>query len=117
MRLHYKVQENETLQYIYVIGLYPSICKYIKFPIGHPLIDVGEVCKDKEACLRTDGLIKCSILQPERLYHPVLPFICDKKLLFCLCSSCVLEHNISEQWTHTADVERTFKGTWVIDEV
>jgi len=107
MRLHYKVQENETLQYIDVMSLYPYICNYLKFPIGHPVIHVGEACKDKEACLRMDGLIKCSIVPPERLYHPVLPFRCNKKLLFCLCRSCVLEHNISEQCTHTAAVERT----------
>ena len=64
-----------------------------------------------------DGLIKCSIVPPERLCHPVVPFRCNKKLLFCLCRSCVLEHNISEQCTHTADVQRTLTGTWVIDEV
>jgi len=105
------------LQYIDVMSLYPYICKYFKFPIGHPVIHVGEACKDKEACLRMNGLIKCSIVPPVRLYHPVLPFRCNKKLLFCLCRSCVLEHNISEQCTHTADVERTLTGTWVIDEV
>ena len=45
-----------------------------KVPLGHPIIQVGYACKDIEACLRMDDLIKCSIVPPERLYHPVLPF-------------------------------------------
>jgi hypothetical protein len=32
---------------------------------------VGDACKDKEACLRKEGLIKCTIVPPERS-HPVL---------------------------------------------
>jgi len=87
MRLHNKVKGNETLQYIDVMSLNSYICKYFKFLIGHPVIHVGVACKDKEACLRMDGLIKFSIVPPERLYHPVLPFRCNKKLLFYLCRS------------------------------
>ena len=54
MRLHYKVRENETIQYVDVMRLYPHISKYLKFPIGHPIIHVGDACNDKEACLRSD---------------------------------------------------------------
>ena len=37
LRLHYKIAENEeTIQYCDVMSLYPYICKYFKFPIGHP---------------------------------------------------------------------------------
>ena len=32
MRLHYKAQEGETIQYVYVMSLYPYICKYFKSP-------------------------------------------------------------------------------------
>jgi hypothetical protein len=48
-RLHYKVRENEIIQYVDVMSMYPHICKYFKFPLGHPIIHVGDVCKDKEA--------------------------------------------------------------------
>ena len=34
-----------------------------------------------------------------------------------LCRSCVLEHKISEQCVHPADIERALTGTRVIDEV
>ena len=52
MRLHYKATENVTIQYVDVMSLYPYICKYFKFPIGHPNIHVGDACKNKEACLQ-----------------------------------------------------------------
>jgi len=52
MRLHYKASENETIQYVDVMSLYPYICKYSKFPIGHRFIHVGDVCRDKDACLQ-----------------------------------------------------------------
>jgi len=41
MRLHYKVRENETIQYVDVMRLYPYTCKYFKFPICPPRIHVG----------------------------------------------------------------------------
>jgi len=31
IRLHYKVQENETILYVDVICLYPYLCKYFKW--------------------------------------------------------------------------------------
>ena len=65
MRLHYKARENETIQ-----NVDPYISKYFKFPVGHQIIHVGDACKDIEACLRMDGLIKCSIVPPERFMTP-----------------------------------------------
>jgi len=54
---------------------------------------------------------------PKDLYHPVLPFRHNKKLLFCLCRSCVLEQNTTGECQHFSDVERCLDGTWAIDEV
>jgi len=85
MRLHYKVSDNETIEYLDVMSLYPYICKYFKFPIDNPCTHVGDACKNVEACLRIDGLIMCTIVPPKKLYHPVLPYRCNKKLMFCLC--------------------------------
>jgi len=79
MRLHYKVREGEeTVQYVDVMSLYPYVCKYFKFPVGHLVIHVGGACQESEAMLRKEGLIKCCFLPPShRLYHPVLPFRCS----------------------------------------
>jgi hypothetical protein len=51
------------------------------------------------------------------LYHPVLPFRHNQKLLICLCRSCVFEHNTTDECRHFNDAERCLDGTWVIDEV
>ena len=116
MRLHYKARENETIQYVDVMSLYPCICKYFKFPVGHPIIYVGDACKDI-ACLRMDGFIKCSIVAPENLYHPFLPFRCNNKLMFCLCRTCVRTSPSVEECVHTRNEDRALTGTWVMVEV
>ena len=69
MRLHYKTREDDTIQYVDVMNLYPYICNYLKFPVGHPIIHVGDACKNIEACLGIIGLMKCSIVPPERFYQ------------------------------------------------
>ena len=81
--LHYKARENENVQYVDVMILYLYICKYFMFLVVHPVIQVGDACKDKETCLRKFGLIKCSCDLPQILYHPVIPFRHNNKLVFC----------------------------------
>jgi hypothetical protein len=88
MRLHYKAREGETIEYVDVMSLYPYICKYGKFPVGHLVVQVGDACKDKEACLHKEGLIKCTIVPPERLYHPVLPLRANQNLMLSLPDMC-----------------------------
>jgi hypothetical protein len=99
------------------MSLYPYICKYGKFTTGHLVVHVGDTCKDVEACLKMEGLMKCTIVPPERLYHPVLPYKYNEKLLFCLCRTCVSEQNAGGECLHRADAERALTGTWVIHEV
>jgi len=54
MRLHYKIREGEkTVQYCDIMSLYPYICKYYKFPIGHPIIHVGD--RRRHTSLSKDG--------------------------------------------------------------
>jgi len=109
MRLYYKTRESEIIKYIDLMCLYLYIWKYFKFSVGHPVIHVGYMCKDKVACLRMDGLIKCSIV-------PVLLFGCNNKLIFCLCRTYVLI-SFSEEYMHTEDEERSLTSTCVMDEV
>ena len=54
MRLHHTPRDDETVQYVDVMSLYPYICKYFKFPIGHPVIHVGDACLDKDTMLQRD---------------------------------------------------------------
>ena len=116
MRLHYGIEEDaETIQYCDV-SLYPYICKYFKFPIGHPIIHVGDICKSINTCLQMEGLIKCTVVPPMELYHSVLPYRWNK-LLFCLCRTGVEENNMRGHCQHFSDAERAISGTWVLDEV
>jgi hypothetical protein len=57
LRLHYKIKNGETIQYVKVMSLYPWVFKYFKFPIGHPTVHLGETCRDIQTMLRKDGLI------------------------------------------------------------
>jgi len=100
-----------------VLSLFPYVCKYFKFPVGYTLIQVGDACQEKEAMLQKEGMIKCSILPPQRFYHPVLPFRCNGKLLFCVCMSCAIERNADGECAHENVAERSLTGTWVADEV
>ena len=53
MRLHYKIREGEeTVQYC-DMSLYPYICKYFKFPIGHPIIHLRDMRRHRK--LSKDG--------------------------------------------------------------
>jgi DNA polymerase type B, organellar and viral. len=111
MRLHNKIREGETIQYVDVMSLYPYICKYFMFPIGHPVIHVGNACQDMGAMLQKYGPMKCSILPPRHLYHPALPFRCNIRLLFCLYRNCATEQTRTTVCTNEAVAERAPIGT------
>ena len=52
MRLNYMAWEGKNIVYVDFMNLYPYICKYFKFPVSHPVIHVGDACKErKPACV------------------------------------------------------------------
>ena len=67
--------------------------------------------------MNKEGLIKCSYLPPKRLYHPVLPFRSNNKLLFCLCRTCAVECNFSGECVHESKAQRSLTSIWVPEEV
>ena len=73
MRLHYKAWEGETIQNVDVMSHYPYICKNFTFSVGHSFINVGDACKDKEACFRKYGLIKCQSFHQRGCIIPCSP--------------------------------------------
>jgi hypothetical protein len=96
-----------------VISLYPYICKYGKFPVGHPKLYVGSDCPPD--CLDREGIIQCKVISSRKLYHPVLPYQSNSRLMFLLCSDCADTMNQGE-CTHS-DEERCIVETWVVDEI
>jgi hypothetical protein len=117
MCLHRVARDDETIKYVDVMSLYPYICKYYKIPVDHPKVHVGDACNDIDRCINMEGMIKCELLPSKDLYHPVLPFRHDHKLLIFLCRSCVSQHNFSDKFGHVSDRENAFTGTWMIDEM
>ena len=59
--------------------------------------------------------MKCSIVPPE-IYHPVLHYRANQKLIFRLCRTCVLTSNTGD-CCHKLGEEQALTSTWVIDEV
>ena len=117
----YDAQQGEKIKYVDVCSLYPYICKYGRYPIGHPKLYVGEaecarVVGPDNDISRIDGLLMCEVLPPRNLYHPVLPVKMHNKLLFPLCRSCA-ESMCQRDCNHEEPAERVFVGTWVADEL
>ena len=141
-KTYYEAVESEKIRYLDVCSLYPwvslnplpfntyfhfmfvsiqylflllQVCKYGRFPVGHPEVVVGH-----EACSlidlhNTSGLIKCSVLPPRHLYHPVLPMKMNSKLMFVLCREC--GENMNQDECRHAEEDRILHGTWVVEEV
>ncbi|KAJ8911928.1 hypothetical protein NQ315_016269 [Exocentrus adspersus] len=104
---YYKCKDDEQIKYVDVCSLYPWVCKYGKFPIGHPEVVVGEDCS-KLNIETVEGVIKCKILPPENLYHPMLPMKANGKLMFVLCRTCGETMNL-EECNHSRE-ERALLG-------
>ena len=96
-------------------SLYPTVQHYQKYPIGHPTKIFNPERYDKSWY----GLIKCKVVPPKGLYHPVLPQRIKvdsyEKLVFTLCKVCTETRNQNK--CEHSDNERLFIGTWTTDEV
>ena len=64
-KLYHEIDEStqDELKYIDVCSLYPFICKYGHFPLGHPTI-LSQENIDKDNIGQYQGLIKCKVLPP-----------------------------------------------------
>ncbi|CAB4006372.1 DNA polymerase [Paramuricea clavata] len=105
-RLYYDVQPEEKIRYVDFCSLYPWCNKYGEYPIGHPEI----ITENFQPISDYFGLVKCSVLPPRALYHPVLLYRTQGKLMFPLCRTCA--NNLQQEPCHHSDAERTRHGTW-----
>ena len=92
-------------------SLYPYVNKYGRYPIGHPTI-ITEKFGDVD---EYEGLIKCKVLPPRGLYHPVLPYKASGRLMFPLCAKCA--EILQQSSCLHRDEERALMGTWVTLEL
>ena len=68
-KLLFSFKENECGRYINFCSLYPTVQYYQKYPIGHPT----KIFNPEKHDVSWYGLIKCKVIPPRKLYHPVLP--------------------------------------------
>jgi DNA polymerase type B, organellar and viral len=104
--------EDCKIQYADVNSLYPSVLNNQEFPIGHPELVTNPSITD---LFKYFGFIKCKVIPPRKLYHPVLPDTQNNKLLFHLCTKCAIDGNI-ENCQHS-DEERAIIGTFFSEEL
>ena len=113
VKLKAEATADTQIKYYDVTSLYPWVNKYCEYPFGHPEI----ILKDFKDISQYFGQIKCTVVPPKGLYHPVLPYKTGngKKLLFPLCRSCAETSN-QHHCGHTSN-ERMLSGTWVSVEL
>ena len=110
-RLFFESNEQEQIKYVDFTSLYPYVCKYAKFPVGHPEVYFGDDIPNT-----VFGLMKCKVLPPRDLFHPVLPYRTRNKLIFPLCRTCG-EQNHQGLCPHDQVEDRAMVGTWVSIEL
>ena len=104
-----KENSNKEIKYIDICSLYPYVCKYKSYSVGHPKILTTENI-DMNNIRQYEGIIKCKVLPPDHLFHPVLPVHCNGKMMFPLCMKCA--EDSSDSFSHSKE-ERSLVGTWV----
>lgn len=119
-RLYHECAPDETIRYFDICSLYPHINYSGRYPVGHPVVYYGDECiklvGNTNNIDNVHGLIKCTVLPPRKLFHPVLPMKGDGKLMFVLCRTCGFEQ-LQADCPHERPEERSLTGTWVTDEV
>ncbi|XP_072041314.1 uncharacterized protein [Amphiura filiformis] len=110
-KLFHEVADGEIIRYLDFTSLYPWTNKYSEYIVGFPKIYTN----DFDDVSSYFGLIRCTVLPPRWLFHPVLPARCHGKLIFALCGTCMEEKR--RAYCPHSDEERTIRGTWVTLEV
>lgn len=122
-RLFYICRPDEQILYYDCNGMYPHIMSTGRFPSSQSIyIDDLIKCQELFDSNQLEGVLKCSILPPDRLYVPVLNLKFDDEhyCLPVLCFTCAWDFCFTEN-KHTrcehSDEERTLHGEWHIDEI
>ncbi|XP_078364066.1 uncharacterized protein LOC144648356 [Oculina patagonica] len=119
IKLYHQVEEGEEIRYIDFTSLYPFVNKTKEYPVGHPIFISSPSMDDWSQYF---GLVRCTLLPPYNLYHPVLPYRCQGKLVFPLCKTCAEAEMVKplverSYWCRHSPQERQLTGTWCTPEV
>ena len=112
--LYKEVADDEKIHYVDFTSLYPWTNKYCEVPLGHPEILTSEALVN-HSIDDFFGMIKCEILPPSFLFHPLRPYRANGKLMFPLCRT--RGENLQQTPCERSDSERTLSGTWPSIEI
>ena len=136
INLYFKAENGNVGQYKDIRSQYPFVMKTKPMPIGHPRIligpkadatknsikiskyyenDIEKICVDWSI----NGIVYAKIYPPRNLFMPVLPDRINNKLIFHLCTKCVLSDPadlIDETCPHS-DEERAIKRPFCTPEL
>ena len=115
--VYYTCDDRERIDYVDFTSLYPYINKYGEYPLGHAEVIVPRTETELVDAVRAQqyfGVVKCAVVPPTRLFHPILPWRHEGKLVFALCRTCT-----QHRWTRCQcdDKARTIYGTWCTPEL
>lgn len=112
VKLYYRATGDERIHYVDVTSMYPSVMSLDKYfyPIGQPTV-LKKSMEDVFIPLdQLFGLMKCRVLPPSDLYHPLLPRRFESgKVLFDL-------EPVIGTWTHI-ELQRAVENGYVILDV
>ena len=111
-KLYHRCEGDEHIKYVDFTSLYPHVNRSKTVPTGHPKIITENFDQNVSNYF---GLIKCTVVPPRALFHPVLPYRTQGKLMFALCRTCADTCN-QTPCTHS-DAERAIRGTWCTIEL
>jgi hypothetical protein len=85
-----ELTENYAIGGLDIVSLYPYIMMTTDYPVGHPteIIKNETVKWTQPADNPYKGLIKCFVVPPQNLLHPIIPRKIRGKLMFVLCHHC-----------------------------
>ena len=113
-KLLHTCRKSERIRHIDVCSLYPIVQFYDYYPVSHPIKILEPNYYDRNWY----GLIKCKVMPPRGLYHPILPTKVhtekSEKLVFPSCLTCAKS---KKHKCNHSDNERSIIGTWTTDEV
>jgi hypothetical protein len=120
VNLHSCVEEasNKEIRYYDVTREYPFVNARKMFPVGHPTVYFKHQLPQSNAQWKKCsifGAVKCSILPPPQLLHPVLPYRHEGTLIFPLCHMCCVERH--QGFCDHSERERLLHGTWLSIEI
>jgi len=107
------LSKGERIKFFDICSEYPFINHKGTYVTGHCAIFLED--EEMPQAKTWNGAVKATVLPPQDLFLPVLPYKCCNKLMFPLCRSCT-EAQSQESCTHDKPDERSFTGTWCANE-